>query len=231
MGQTVPVFSYIDAEDDAKILKQVYFLLLKISTILSVYIGGMLIIMGRPFILRWMGEGFETSYTVLAVLTVGLTFALSQFPTYNLLRGVSKHFIVMVCSLGEGIGNILLSVALVSKYGIVGIAFGTMVPMVLSMVFVMPFLMSRHIYYFKLFEFYFKVLGPAFFKAFFLMLCIYFLAKPFLLPEYFQLFFIGAASLLYFPIIYVLGFSKYEKRKFLMPRTRMLKFLSRCSIV
>ena len=225
MGQTVPVFSYIDAENDIQLIKQVYFLLLKIAIFLSVYIGGMLIILGSPFILRWMGKGFETSYTVLSVLTIGLTFSLSQFPTYNLLRGISKHSIVMFCSLGEGIANVILSIILVRYHGIVGVAFGTMIPMVISFLIVMPILTSRSIAYFNLIEFYLKNYGPAFLKSIFLMLVFYFCMKPFLLPDYLRLFLLGLLSLLYFPLIYIFGFSKIEKIKFLMPRARLLKLL------
>jgi O-antigen/teichoic acid export membrane protein len=220
IGQTVPVFSDIESTGDERNLKGVYYLFVKMATTLSVYLGGMTIIAGEDFIMRWVGHSFQIAYTVLAVLAVGITISLTLSPTYNLLRGISKHFIVMVCYLGEGIGTLALSLYLVEDYGIVGVAFASMIPTSLFALFIMPYLTSRNVSYIRLPEFYLRQYGPILLKSTGVMALIYFVVSPLLKPDYLQLLIVGMISLFYFPLIYVIGFTPLEKNGYLMLITR-----------
>lgn len=221
LGQTVPVFSHLEGKNDLDGLRNTYFFLVKISTVLSVYLGGMLIIMGKPFIQRWMGAGFDESYVVLTVLTFGLTIALSQVPTINLLRGISEHQIIMFCNIGEGFANISLSLILVRNYGIVGVALGTMLPMVVSKLILVPYLTSKKVSFITFYEFYFGGLLYSFIKSSLLIFGLYFIVTPFLVPDYLRLSIAWFFSLSYFPIIYLIAFSKDEKKYYLKIRDRI----------
>lgn len=225
IGQTVPVFSDIDATGDRESLKRAYYLLIKISTILSVYLGGMAVIAGKNFILRWVGPDFESSYTVLVVLTFGITISLTIYPTYNLLRGISEHIIIMICSLGEGICNLILSLVLVSHYSIIGVAFATMIPITISAGLVLPYMTSRRVTYIRLPEFYLRQYGPVFLKSLMVLTLIYFVVSPLLSPDYFHLMIVGLISLFYFPLLYIIGFSRLEKDEYLMIYERIQNLL------
>jgi O-antigen/teichoic acid export membrane protein len=221
IGQTVPVFSDIEATGDERNLKEIYYLLVKMATILSVYLGGMALIAGKDFILRWLGPTFEIAYTLLVVLTIGITINLTISPTYNLLRGISKHFIVMMYALGEGIGTLALSLILVKTHGIVGVAVGAMVPTAFFSAVVMPYLTSRNVSYIKLPEFYFRQYGPILLKSVAILTLIYFVVSPLLAPNYLRLMVVGVISLIYFPVLYVIGFTRQEKDGHLMLRARL----------
>jgi Polysaccharide biosynthesis C-terminal domain len=54
------------------------------------------------------------------------------------LFGMSKHRTWAFVTMAEGISNLILSVILVRRYGIIGDAFGTAIPLMCTMVLFMP---------------------------------------------------------------------------------------------
>ena len=86
----------------------------------------------RPLIARWMGPGFEDSVVPLQVLAVTGVVLVGQGPLGNILLGTGRHRLVAFVSLGEAIANLILSVIFVRRYGLLGVAVGTAIPVVLA---------------------------------------------------------------------------------------------------
>jgi O-antigen/teichoic acid export membrane protein len=56
------------------------------------------------------------------------------------LQGIARHHPLALMALANGIANVALSIVLVQRYGVIGVAFATLIPMTLETVFlVMPF--------------------------------------------------------------------------------------------
>ena len=87
---------------------------------------------GRPLLVRWMGPAFESGAVPLYVLALTGVVLVGQGPLGNLLLGTGRHRLVAFVSLGEAIANLILSVILVRRFGLLGVAIGTAVPIAIA---------------------------------------------------------------------------------------------------
>jgi len=84
---------------------------------------------GNSFIGVWMGPQYSrTSGTVLAILAAALLFSLPNAAASSIALGIEKHKTVGKWAIGEAAVNLSLSVELARKFGIYGVAIGTLVP-------------------------------------------------------------------------------------------------------
>jgi O-antigen/teichoic acid export membrane protein len=106
---------------------------------LTLVTGVTVCVMGfaSPLIIRWMGPAFEASVAPLYVLALSGIVLVGQGPLGNILLGTGRHRLVAFTSLGEALANLALSVVLVHRYGMLGVAIGTGVPVVIANLFIL----------------------------------------------------------------------------------------------
>lgn len=138
-----PVFSQDEGRNDYESIRRRFRFLVRLSLYFAVLSCGLAIIYGRLFIERWMGAGYLDSYAVLVVLVGGYVIRLIQLPAIPLLYAISKHKYYTYTNLFEGAANLVISLYLVERHGIVGVALGTAIPMTLTSVFALPWYVSK----------------------------------------------------------------------------------------
>jgi O-antigen/teichoic acid export membrane protein len=84
-----------------------------------------------------MGPGFDGSVYPLLVLAAAGIVLVGQGPLGNVLLGTGHHRLGAFVSLGEALANLALSLALVRRFGIVGVALGTAIPVVAANVLIL----------------------------------------------------------------------------------------------
>lgn len=144
-GVLTPVFSTYEGEKDFESIRNTFVTGVKFSTIISSFIGANLIIYGKFFIENWMGKKFLGAYPVLAILTFSLTIALSQQVSIGVLQSVNKHKYFSMIVIIESLSNLVLTLILVRKFGIIGVAIGTAIPMILTKIFLQPYIVCKSI--------------------------------------------------------------------------------------
>ena len=82
-------------------------------------------LVGKVFIDRWAGPGFEEAYIVALVLITPFTIDLIQNLGLSILQGYNKYGFRAKVMWGVGIGNLIVIVPLATKWGALGCAFGT----------------------------------------------------------------------------------------------------------
>lgn len=92
---------------------------------------------GGPLLVRWMGPDFEAGAVPLYVLALAGVVLVGQGPLGNILLGTGRHRLVAFVSLGEAIANLALSVVLVRRFGLLGVAVGTAVPIAIANLFIL----------------------------------------------------------------------------------------------
>jgi O-antigen/teichoic acid export membrane protein len=137
------VFSRQEGAANYEGLKKTYFFATKVTTCIASFVGFALIAWGKPFIHVWMGPAYLDAYPVLVVLTTGLIVTLSQIPSPQLLYGLAKHKYTALANSLEAIANLALSILLAKRYGMIGVALGTLIPMVLVKLFIQPVYVCR----------------------------------------------------------------------------------------
>jgi O-antigen/teichoic acid export membrane protein len=97
-----------------------------------------LVILGKSIIEAWVGARYIASYSILVLLLVPRSIYLAQSTSNKILLGMGQHRILALVLLLEGAVNLLLSLFLVRRFGIMGVALGTAIPLACTSLFFLP---------------------------------------------------------------------------------------------
>ena len=211
IGILLPVFSRLQSVDDQQTIKNTFFFTNKLAVIISTFVAFGLVFWGKPFIEQWMGPEYLDAFPVLAILVVGITLAIWQSPSFDLLLGTSHQKFVATINVAEGISNLVLSIILVRYYGLVGVALGTFIPMVIIKLIVQPFYVSRVLStsYVKLMY----SIGKSVAIAIGVLIIPALISMKYAAPDYLVLFILGAGSLLFYTLMtWILQFTSSESK-------------------
>jgi len=140
-----PTATRLDAKKDLAGLRE----LLIFSTNVALLVGLPLclgyVFLGNQFIRLWMGTGFGLSATILTILTIPQFISMSQYSSSLILVGMARHQVLAFIALAEGAANLALSIILIRKIGVVGVAWGTVIPHLISTALVVPFYTLRQL--------------------------------------------------------------------------------------
>lgn len=142
-GVLTPRFAALEGKGDREQLQQLLAKALAISSFLSFGACMAAIVFGKQFILWWVGGEFAGAVPILWILATGSAFALAQSPSIAFMYAVNKHHFYAIATILEAIANLSLSIILAYRYGIVGVALGTLIPMLIVKIVVMPLYVSR----------------------------------------------------------------------------------------
>ena len=99
---------------------------LSIATVLPV--GGALILMAGPLVHAWVGPRFQGSVIVVRLLTLTVIVRVASSTSSTLLKGAGRHRLVSRTNVASSLANVVLSVLLVARIGLTGVAVGTLAP-------------------------------------------------------------------------------------------------------
>lgn len=142
-GVFAPLFGRLYGACDFAGMRTTFFFATKVSICVASFLGFGLIGWGKPFISRWMGPAYLDAYAPLVILTLAITFDLWQAPSVDLLYAIAKHRAYAVLNSVEGVLNLGLSLWLVRRYGMVGVALGTLGAMTVMRLAVQPIWVCR----------------------------------------------------------------------------------------
>ncbi|MEP7116488.1 MAG: oligosaccharide flippase family protein [Acidobacteriota bacterium] len=141
-----PLISTLDARKETSALPVVVLAGAKAAMLLGLPLCIGFVFVGTKFIELWMGpELAGTSGMVLAVLAVGHGLGLPYYTISGVLYGLGRHRIVAWSRIFEGVVNLALSVFLVQRYGVVGVAIGTIIPHIIVVAGILPNALPRWI--------------------------------------------------------------------------------------
>lgn len=160
-----PTASAYDATGDLAGLRALYRNGTRATMAISLPIVITLIIRGSTFIGVWMGPQYSrSSGIVLAILATTLMFSLPNNTAASIAFGVDKHKLTAWWSIGEGIANLTLSILLARRFGLYGVAIGTLIPSLVVQLIMWPVYVSRLVD-FTWIQVFVQVWGPLFLCA------------------------------------------------------------------
>jgi O-antigen/teichoic acid export membrane protein len=134
-----PLASHLVTLRKSTELKAAFMLGTKLCILITLPIAAAFFVLGEIFIALWMGVEFSgPSSEVLAVLAVGAVLGAPQFVFSSVLYGMSKHRVIALLRIAEAAANLTLSVVLVQRIGLVGVALGTVIPSFVFVTLVLP---------------------------------------------------------------------------------------------
>src|SRR6266568_60913 len=135
----VPMSGQSDAKGDMDRLRKIFVAGNRACALIIFPIAVILLILGKSVIEAWVGRRYvATSYPVLLVLLIPSTFMLAQAASARTLFGMAKHKTLAVVTLMEGVANLILSIILVRRFGILGDAVGTAIPLTCTTLWFLP---------------------------------------------------------------------------------------------
>lgn len=104
-----------------------------------------LIIVGKPFIIWWVGKEYELSYYVALLLIIPVCFPLIQNLGLSICQAMGKHkFRAIATTIMAGI-NVVISYFLAKKFGAIGSALGTSLALILCNIIIMNIYYKKEI--------------------------------------------------------------------------------------
>jgi O-antigen/teichoic acid export membrane protein len=138
-----PAATRLDAKNDTGGLQDLLILGTRIALIVCIPLCLGFLFLGKQFIILWMGPAYAIGSVYLIVLTIPQVSSMSQYISALILVGMAKHKVLAYITLAEGIANLVLSIILVRKIGLIGVAWGTVIPHAISTTLVIPFYTLR----------------------------------------------------------------------------------------
>ena len=143
MGPLMPAMSSLDGQARDSDLRRLFLRATRVTALLSFFLGSLLLLDGRVLLRLWVGERFVSTYPILLTLVIGYMVALAQAPGVSVLYARAEHEPLGWWTLGEGIVNLALSIYWAKRYGILGVALGTAVPMLATKLILQPWFVLR----------------------------------------------------------------------------------------
>src|SRR5687768_13169062 len=111
----------------------------RLSLAMVVPLATVLGLTARPLVLLWVGSEFSASVNVIYILSIVVALRVGNATSTVILKGSDLHKFLAFANISMAVGNLVLSVLLVRSYGLIGVAIGTLIPiLVISMFVVFP---------------------------------------------------------------------------------------------
>src|SRR6266700_1470398 len=135
----LPMSSQSDAKKDVNRLRKIFVAGNRACALIIFPITAILIILGKAVIAAWVGRKYvAVSYPVLVVILIPTTLVLIQSATPRIIFGMAKHRTLAWVTSIEAIANLILSIVLVRRFGVIGDAFGTAIPLTFTALYFTP---------------------------------------------------------------------------------------------
>jgi O-antigen/teichoic acid export membrane protein len=134
----MPMSSHFDATGDTDRMRQLFITGNRACAFVMLPICATLIILGKSIIEAWVGPKYLSSYVILVLLIVPRTLFRCQGASTRILFGMARHRPLAIVYLIEGVANLILSIALIRPFGIVGDAVGTAIPLLCTSLIFLP---------------------------------------------------------------------------------------------
>ena len=210
-GLMTPLFSVYESTNNYDAIRKYFLFVIKISSIISLLIGGLLVILGQSFIQLWVGEKYLQAYRLILILVIPFSVSLMQLPLKQLLYGISKHKFLSIAQIIEAICNLILSLILVRFWGLKGVALGTAIPLFFINTFVLPQYMCKVIDL-DIRKYIFETIIPILLKSIGVLGFLWVLLHNIEISNFAMLFLLGAIySVCYGITIFIIAFSREEQ--------------------
>ena len=111
----------------------------RLSLAMVIPLATVMALLSGPLVMAWVGPDFAGSVPIIHILSIAVALRVGNATSAMILKGSGHHRLLAVSNITMAAGNLVLSIILVRLYGLIGVAIGTLIPLVLtSLLFVFP---------------------------------------------------------------------------------------------
>ncbi len=136
-GVLFPVVVESDATNRVARLQTLMIEGTRLSLAMVVPIAVALILLAEPLVRGWVGQKMIDSAPVIQILAIAVALRVGNATGTTILKGSGRVRFLAMVNITTGLVNLALSAALVHRYGLIGVAVGTLVPIAFSAIVVL----------------------------------------------------------------------------------------------
>jgi O-antigen/teichoic acid export membrane protein len=136
-GVLFPVVVESDATNRTARLRMVLLEGTRLSLAMVTPIAVTLIVLAEPLVRAWVGQKMIESATVIQILAFAVALRVGNATGTTILKGSGRVRYLAFVNIATGIVNLALSALLIHRWGLVGVAAGTLAPIAFSAIFVL----------------------------------------------------------------------------------------------
>jgi O-antigen/teichoic acid export membrane protein len=126
MSVLTPAISALEACGDQESIRRVFVVGTRYMLWIILPIETGLLVLGKPFLSLWVGDQYaERSYPPLMILSIPLFLVVSQAAGVRILYGIGRLKWLTATTIVRAVMNIVMSMILINRMGIVGVALAT----------------------------------------------------------------------------------------------------------
>jgi O-antigen/teichoic acid export membrane protein len=130
-GVLFPLIVDSDATRQHQRLQQILVQGTRFSLAAVLPVAAAVFVLADPLMRVWLGskaDDVAVAVPVLQILAVAVAFRVGNATATTVLKGTGRHRMLAGVNLATGAVNVAMSAALISRFGLVGVAYGTLVP-------------------------------------------------------------------------------------------------------
>jgi O-antigen/teichoic acid export membrane protein len=93
-------------------------------------------VLAQPLVLAWVGPQFAESVPIVQILALVVAIKVGTLTAQGVLKGTEHHKFLAGSTAAAALANLALSFLLAHRYGLVGVAIGTLIPAVVVLMFI-----------------------------------------------------------------------------------------------
>lgn len=123
-----PAISELDAKNNTEEIRRIFCYSTEILLLATLPMGVLSLFLGKPFFILWLGDKFLVSYHILLILIMPQAFSLSLYGAAAIMFGMARLKFLAKIKIVETVMVLGLTVILVRKFGLYGLALGVSIP-------------------------------------------------------------------------------------------------------
>jgi O-antigen/teichoic acid export membrane protein len=104
----------------------------RLSLLMVLPLAVVLVMLAEPIVVAWVGPAMAGSAPIIQILAFAVAIRVGNASGTTMLKGAGEHRRLAAINLATGVVNVALSVALIGRYGLIGVAIGTLIPIAFS---------------------------------------------------------------------------------------------------
>ena len=109
----------------------------RLSLMMVLPIAATLVLLAEPLVRAWVGPSMLGAVPIIQILAIVVAIRVGNSCGNILLKGAGEIRRLALVNIATGVANIVLSALLIHRYGLAGVAIGTLIPVAFSAIFVL----------------------------------------------------------------------------------------------
>jgi O-antigen/teichoic acid export membrane protein len=135
----LPMASELHGGQDRPALRSLFLTSTRVTLGVVTPVASVLATVAGAVLSLWVGPAYADAAPLVTILTAASAVSTALWPAGAVLQGISRHQPLAFMALGNGVANLVLSILLLPRLGLMGVALGTLIPFLVESLIVLAY--------------------------------------------------------------------------------------------